>query len=129
MERWVKFKLFYHRSGYIEVGKFEEEQYSTYCEWDTKDTLNTLLDLLCKGSAALAWGFSFGAYSRNGQIWTVERTEVDRKEHTFTVTYSERWNITDAPRRMKRSDVINDIILKVRKENENGNKEYHESNL
>ena len=115
MEADMKFKLFYHRSGYIEVGKFEEEECKTYGEWYTRDMLNELLDLLVKGNTAHCWGFSFGAYSPDGQIWTVERHEVDRKEHTFTVTYSERWNSTDAPRRMKRSDIVQDIMSKTGK--------------
>lgn len=110
MEADMKFKLFYHRIGIIEIGKLMEEQRRTFTKSETEEILNKLFDIVARGDTARAWGFSFQAISNDGQCWAVDRDAVDKEHHTFTLHYSRAWNDKDAPRRMRRADIFKDIM-------------------
>lgn len=113
MEYVMKLKLFYHKTGFLEIGKFTEETGYCYTEEECRGKLNKLLDILTKGSMAHAWSFSFNAYTPNGEMWSVEKKPSDREKKVFTVSKSKNWYEKEEPCKLKKHQVIEEIMKGV----------------
>ena len=115
MDYILKLKLFYHKSGFIEIGKFTEEECYCYTVAESCGKLRKVLDLLSRGSTANAWSFSLNVYSPDGQMWSIEKKPSDREKKVFSVVDSRDRNDQDPPTKMRKLQLINDIMEKIGK--------------
>ena len=109
MQWKLTFILFYTLSGYIESGKFIQEERKTYSQAESALILERCLGLVNRDRAK-SWSHTFQIVEPSGHYWVISQAFDDREKKWFMVTYNEAWNIQGTPKRMKWSQVIETVL-------------------
>lgn len=95
----MEFHLFYGRFGFIGYVHEEEVVRATSVE-SFERTIAGLFRALDSNESA--YKYTARCEAADGQHWVIERDDEDLRNHTYTVTHYQAWNIQDTPERMNK---------------------------